>query len=271
MDEVVQVPVEIPQAPVDLQTKRPFIIKRFLDVGSWAALFILTPFFFIAFLSQNSFPGDFLYPVKRGIENSLLAAASVSPTTKAFFQTDIADRRFTEAETLLLSQANTEPLNDLVAQVESTQVAIENVSDPVKQEELTTKVIAQIDAYQAKLTNTAAQIQSSTAPFAQAPTQIQTNNTVQISPSPTQVVTIVQIITSTPIPTQLQLPPAIVTPPAATPLIEVQKKQVEEAVNVTKIRLEKIKKDLEEKSKQREDAVQRTLPDGKNKDNNFSR
>ena len=270
MDETPQVAqpsVENIETPVVPQGKK-INIKRMLDVGSWAALFVLTPAFFIAFLSQNSLPGDLLYPVKRGIENTLIAAASVNPATKAVLLADISDRRFTEADTLLLSQANTAPLNDLIAQVESAEVAIDNVSDPVKQEELTTKVIAQIEEYQAKLTNTAAKIESSPSPFAEAPTQTQA--TTQTSTPPTQVTT-APVVTSTPIPTQTQIasaPPVTTTvtsvpvqqapsvtasPPAATPLIGEQKKQVEQAVEITKIRLEKVKKDLEEKSKQREE------------------
>ncbi|MEX2007298.1 MAG: DUF5667 domain-containing protein [Candidatus Levyibacteriota bacterium] len=287
MDEipqVIQTPVE--NTPPD-KPARKLNLRSILDVGSWVALFTLTPLFFIAFLSQNSLPGDFLYPVKRTVENTLLAAASASPTTKAFFQTDLADRRFSEAENLLLSQANTAPLDDLVAQVESTEVSISNVSDPVKQEELTIKAIAQIETYQAKLTNTSAQIQSSSSPFAEAPTQTQTDNTVSITSVPTATQTqIVQVVTTTPTPTPTQAQTVFIPPqdsqttvvasapiptssPAqavptvthvsqvGTPQVEEQKRQVEQAVAITKLKLEKVKKDLEEKSKQREEKRDR--------------
>ncbi|MEX2012783.1 MAG: DUF5667 domain-containing protein [Candidatus Levyibacteriota bacterium] len=284
MDEipqVIQVPVE--NTPPDKPVKK-LNLRSILDVGSWVALFILTPAFFIAMFSQNALPGDFLYPVKRGIENTLIAAASVNPATKAVLLADISDRRFTEADTLLLSQANIEPLNDLIAQVESSEVAIDNVSDPKKQEELTAKVIAQIEDYQAKLTSTAAKIESSPSPFAQTPTQTQAQTAVQISPSPTQAITTAPVVTSTLTPTQTQITSApqqgtttaaptptqqvsLVTasPPAATPLIGEQKKQVEEAVEVTKLKLEKVKKDLEEKREERKSKENQGGNSGKGK------
>lgn len=270
MDELKSPPVS--NLGTEVLPAKKINIKKVLDVSSWVALFILTPAFFVAFLSQNSLPGDFLYPVKRGIEGTLLTIASANPTTKAFFHTDLTERRFTEAEKLLLSQANTAPLEDFVAQIQSTEVAIDNVSDPVKQEELTEKVIAQIDSYQTKLTNTAAKIQSNPAPFAQAP-----------SPSPAQS----QVVTATPTPagqspmagapTQSQtvlapsqvsqpVSPTQVVPSAAqtpqttgTPEVEEQKRHVEQAVEITKLRLEKVKEKLEEKSKQREEKKEKLL------------
>ena len=292
MDEVVQVPAETVAPPVNPPVKKSFSIKSFLDVGSWAALFILTPIFFIAFLSQNSLPGELLYPVKRGVEGVIIAAASVNPTTKAFLHSDLADRRFSEAEKLLLSQADTAPLNDLVLQVQSAETAIA-AAEPAKQAELATKVIAQIDSYEAKLTNTAAQIQSSPQPFAQAPTQTQTQTqtatSVPVSAPPTaapatQTVTAIPTpITPTNPPSQNPQPvstqggptsvqanpttaPSVTTvpfqiiptaPPASvgTPQVEEQKKQVGQAVAITKLKLEKVKKDLEEQSKLREDKA----------------
>ena len=290
MDEVVQVPAETLTPSVNPPVKEPFSIKRFLDVGSWAALFILTPIFFIAFLSQNSNPGDLLYPVKRGVEGVIIAAASVNPTTKAFLHSDLADRRFSEAEKLLLSQADTAPLNDLVLQVQSVETAIAS-AEPTKQAELTTKVIAQIDNYQAKLTNTAAQIASSPTPFAQAPTQIstqpqtqpQTTNPVAVSSPPTTAPT-TQIVTSTPTPSPtatinpsqnpqptlvqtnpttapsvtsipFQIIPTAAPASVGTPQVEEQKRQVGQAVAITKLKLEKVKKDLEEQSKIREEKA----------------
>ncbi len=278
MDEVpqvTQVPAQVPaQVPEVLEKKpvpRTFNFRKFLDTGSWIALFALTPLFFLAYLSQNSVPGDILYPVKRGIENTILAAASVNPASKAAFHTNLVDRRFTEAEKLLLSQADIAPLNDLVAQIESTQVAIDNVSDPVKQQELTAKVIAQIDTYQAKLTSTAAQVQNSPSPFSVAPTSVPIGNTVTTVPAS---------VPSTPTPTPTSTPtpagqsssgnlvaPATVVPTfipptqtiptpviaGATPEITAQKVQVEHAIEITKLKLEKVKKELEEKSRQREE------------------
>ncbi len=264
MDEVpqvTQVPAQVPaQVPEVLEKKpvpRTFNFRKFLDTGSWIALFALTPLFFLAYLSQNSVPGDILYPVKRGIENTILAAASVNPASKAAFHTNLVDRRFTEAEKLLLSQADIAPLNDLVAQIESTQVAIDNVSDPVKQQELTAKVIAQIDTYQAKLTSTAAQVQNSPSPFSVAPTSVPTGNTVTTvpasvpsTPTPTPTSTPSTSVPVSALPTQAI--PAPVTA-GATPQITAQKVQVEHAIEITKFKLEKVKKELEEKSRQREE------------------
>lgn len=256
MDEVVQ-PIISPQA--ETPPARKINIRKILDNSSWIALFTLTPLFFIAFLSQNSLPGDFLYPVKRGVENTILAAASVSPASKAAFHTDLADRRFTEAEKLLLSQADTAPLNDLVTQVESTQVAIDNVSDPVKKVELEEKVIAQIDTYQAKLTNTQIQIQPNYVPPSPTPSVEQAPEIPSSEPSSVPVVVIPTQQVATPTPTSAPIP-VVTSAPVVVPTQPDEQKVI--AIEDTKRKLEKVKKDLQEQSKHGKEV---------NRNNNSSR
>lgn len=298
MDEVLNPVVEsISQEPVEVKEK--FSIKKFIDRASWIALFVLTPLVFIVLLSQNAIPGDFLYPVKRGVETTVLAAASINPSTKAAFSTTINDTRFNEAQKLLLAQADTAPLTDLVSQVQSTQVSIANVSDPVQQQALTVKAIAQIDSYQAKLNNTVAQVQQSSqslaavpvntqvtsAPVSQAPISANTVNNavvspaqqVQSSPSPSQfqqtTVVVSPVVTSaiTPSPTSVSTQTvnsnvvATVTP--IPPQVAMQGVKIEEAVNAANIQLEQIKVNLKNQIKQDREKVNQNQ-DNSQKQNN---
>ncbi len=130
-------------------------------IFSSATLFIpvlFAPFTLLLILSQNTVPGDLLYPYKRGVEILILAAASVSPTTKAYFQTNLADRRYTEAEMLLLASGDVSALDTFVEEIRQTENTIANVSDTQKKEELEETLIAKIDDYQSRLTQIKTQV-----------------------------------------------------------------------------------------------------------------
>lgn len=245
--------VEEPPKPKEEETKKENLKDSFdlkaLDVrgiiskASWIILFAFAPLTILVILSQYSYPGDFFYPVKRGMEGVLLAAASVNPTTKAFFHVDLADRRFSEAEKLLLARADTSGLTDLVTEIQNTKAAIQTVSDPVQKKELAQELLTKINEYKSKLieirTQTINQIAqqaenqpqqngasnqnvSPTSPFNATPTQPQQNPTPtgsqgqyisptsgfqNVSPSPTGF-TPQPTQTSSPLPTPTPIPSA---------------------------------------------------------------
>lgn len=121
------------------------------NLASWLLLFLLAPATILVLISQNTVPGDFFYPVKRGLEGVVLAAASVHPSTKAAFRVDLQARRFTEAETLLLTKADTAGLSEFVSEVKQTQAAVAQVSDPVKKQELQQKLQEAYNEYEKRL------------------------------------------------------------------------------------------------------------------------
>lgn len=125
--------------------------KVYFDIASWVFLFFFLPYTAIIILSQSTVPGDTFYPMKRAVESMILAAASLNPGTKALFHVDLADRRFSEAERLLIAKADASSLKDFLDEVHNSQDAITTLDDPGKKEELKNELLGKIDEYQSRL------------------------------------------------------------------------------------------------------------------------
>lgn len=121
-------------------------------------LFLFAPFTILILLSQNSIPGDVFYPVKRGLENMILVAASVSPTTRVAFRTDLTGRRFSEAQQLLATRADTAAFSDFISEVNSTQQDLSKLSNSQDKIKNADKLIAAIDQYQIQLSQAQNQV-----------------------------------------------------------------------------------------------------------------
>ncbi len=259
-------------------------MKQYLDLTSWILLFFFAPFTVLILLSQNSIPGDFFYPVKRGLENIILAAASVSPTTKVAFRTGLTQTRFTEAQQLFVSKADTTAFTDFVTEVSSTQKELSTVSNSQDKIQGADKAIAKIEEYQTQLTQLQTQVQVAQAlpqdqfqnpvapvvlsqnPVAQ-PTNPPTSTNPLTSAQPSQTTQptstsrpnqpvqgsqplITPLPTAVPAnaPTPQRLAPAVTNVIANNPQ---KAEQVKEKLKDTKENLEKIK---EKVKKQKEDA-----------------
>lgn len=188
------------------------IVKKILNLGTWMILFALLPFTVLIFLSQNSIPGDLFYPVKRGLESMVLAAASVSPSTRAAFRTDLTTRRFDEAEKLLLGASGTTGLKDFVTEIQAAQNEVSAISDPVKKQQLQEKIQTSVAEYEKRLDVVKVKLvaQEEVSQLALAPTN--TPITVATSepgqqPIPTN--------TQAPLPTSTPKPPVPSNPPNA--------------------------------------------------------
>ena len=191
MDEVFiqPVPVQTDHEPPPQKTN----LRKFLDKAIWVIFFTLLPVTVLIFLSQDSGPGDLFYPVKRSLENVVLAAASVSPATKIAFRTDLTQTRFTESLKLLTSKSDTAGLSGFIAEVQTAQIEVSILSNKKDKDELTQKLITKIDEYQGKLTQVQSQIET-VASSAENPTN-----------------------TSTPIPTSVAIPSEVSSAPLALP------------------------------------------------------
>lgn len=225
-------------------------MRNFLNLASWTLLFLFAPFTILVILSQNTFPGDFFYPVKRGLEETILAAASFSPATRVAFRTDLTERRFEEAQKLLLAKSDTSALNSFISEVKSTQEEVDALSNVLQKSQATEKLIAKINDYEVKLT----QIQAQSQP---APPAV---SMPQSTPLPTQYIRSEPIQPQSagssaqplepeeqPAPLQKEEPSEVVFP--KTPLN--QEKIGTEIANA-KIELQRIKKSLEEKKEDQE-------------------
>ncbi len=255
-----------------------------LDYGSWFLLFFFAPFTVAIIISQNSIPGEFFYPVKLGLEKIVLNGASLHPTTRAMFHANISGRRFDEAERLLLTRSDTTGLETFISQIETTQLAVNSVSDPVEKQRLEGELLVKINEYQAKLVEvkvkaqeqgifvavnpqTLAQISASNAapPASTLAPTVTTAPIPTLAPSPTPTVFVVKptsvIATNTkltPAPTAPPVPSATPTIPLPThtpipvtpPPVQAPTNQVDTDIDHTQEKLERIKKEIEEKQKE---------------------
>lgn len=147
-------PAEPASQQIPFQSEEPSKkkgLKRFVNVTSWIIFFALLPVTILIFVSQNTIPGDLFYPVKRSLENAVLAAASVSPATRAAFRTDLTTRRFDEAEKLLLASARVNGLKDFVTEIQAAQNEVSAISNPVKKQKLQEKIKTSVIEYEERL------------------------------------------------------------------------------------------------------------------------
>lgn len=248
-------------------------LKKILSFFSWLTLFSLLPLTVLILISQNSIPGDLFYPVKRGLENVILAAASVNPATKVAFRTDLTERRFNEAAKMLLAKQDVSGLSDFIQEVETTQQAVDNLSNEADKEQLTEKLVSKIDEYQNKLTQVQVQVVSPQTQISlptitfmptptSIPTEIPTPTALPIQKVITTIVsapTLIPTNTPTPLPTQTSTPTQIQVSPASNAVSPIptaspipSSANVGIAISDTQKRLDEIKIRLLEKHKMRE-------------------
>lgn len=167
--------------------------------------------------SQNSVPGDSAYPIKRKMEEIIIALASLHPSTKTFFRVDLASRRFDESAKLVAlgkGKLADESLVEFSEQTKATVAEILNTQDLKTRKELAKKMLAQLQTQKARIAEVGSQ--SNLAQTNQAASQSPT-------PSPTPVLVqstitnnfgrvIVIVVTATPTPAPRLLPTATPTP-----------------------------------------------------------
>ncbi len=247
-------------------------MKKFLESLSWGLPVVLAPFTLLLLFSQSTVPGDLLYPYKRGKEGIILAGASLNPKTKAFFHADLADRRFDEAEKLLLANADTAALATFLTEVETTQGVVSDLSDEAKKDELSNALIAKIDDYQSKLTKVQEQVgqnpsQQTEPSIGQQQSQLGTAKTIP-QPTITATPTLEPVLptttaapgrpTSTPMPTSTPRPTNTPQPTATSIPVPANQLPTQTTVIIvidnTKDELEKIKERLKKEREERRTA-----------------
>lgn len=261
-------------------------MARILALLSITIALVLFPPAALALVSNNAVPGDATYIVKRKLEDGILLLASITPQTKAWFSVERSNRRFKEAAVLLTKndQAST-TLAELVDQTSAAAVAVTQVTDPVKKQELIEQLSQSIDQYNEGLSR-AVGLPPTDASLPRAPIESEPTPTpsptpeptpglafsrAASSPSPTPVSTIEPTPVAMPIarisspspypslpPKPLPSPPtpdesvsvAASTPPRPHPTSPVNNQQ---QIEETQKKLEEIKKRLEEeREKERE-------------------
>lgn len=91
----------------------------------------------LAYVSQDALPGDLRYPVKRLVENGVMAIASVNPNTKAMFSVSQSNTRLKEMIAVAQKGEDTQSLIDeIIKQNEETVAEISRVSNVNRRQEL---------------------------------------------------------------------------------------------------------------------------------------
>ncbi len=123
-------------------------MTKLLSILSLILAIVLFPPAALALISNNAIPGDSTYPIKRSLEDIIYAAASVNPTTKAWFAGARSDRRYQEV-TVLIAQGKEakSTLNELVEQTQIAATQINQVSDPAQKEKLVSQLTDSITKY----------------------------------------------------------------------------------------------------------------------------
>jgi hypothetical protein len=264
MDTIPDQPVQtIPNQQIPIQSGATFTpspiqelpqkqrsLRKLFNVSSWVVLFALLPLTILIFLSQDSIPGDLFYPVKRSLENVVLAAASVNPATRAAFRTDLTETRFQEAQNLVVSKSNASGLTTFIDEVQSTKQEVVSLKNDTEREKAEEKLAVKIQEYQNGLSTLEAKTEQTIIAY-----QFQTSPTPVLVPTSTPIPTVNPLPSSKPQSTPTLTPvPTLTLAPTIAPIVSSQpvnaqiaeQKRIAETIRDTKEKLDKIKKDLEE-------------------------
>ncbi|MCL5675812.1 MAG: hypothetical protein M1120_01655 [Patescibacteria group bacterium] len=186
--------------------------NRLASNVSWIILLVLAIPSFLVLASWNSLPGDFMYPVKRGMEDLLLAAVSSSQDLTAKLSVQYSERRFVEATSLIAEKHSVVGLSYFEQQVQATQEKIQNTTDPKTQQNLKNQLVSNLQTYNQQLEETKTQVTTTNA----------NNNVVTQTPPVNNPVTNIPV-TSTP----------VVVVVTATPTIHIEKETAKSITTAT--------------------------------------
>lgn len=245
-------------------------MKKFLDGIMYGLFLWLGPFIIVIFLSQSSVPGDFLYPIKRGTENVGLILVAIDPHVRASFHTTLAEKRFVEAEKLLV-KSDTRGLDNFMVEMKATEQVISSLQSSTQKQQLTNKLIASINEYEVRLNNAQTAPGASFLPPSPSPSSLPSPRSE--SP-PSSIRTSRQTFSQTssnstlPNPTTAKSSPVEIAPPtSSTPPSEPGASTApSQIINQTIDQLEQIKQDLE-KGKKKNEANEEDKKEKNIKDN----
>lgn len=128
---------------------------RRLAMAAAAAVFLIASGG-MAYAAENSLPGDFLYPVKTGVNERVARAFSATPAAKARLAAAIAERRLAEADALARAGRLDEKTAELLREdfEMNMRVALDGLkgeADAPRRERGTALIEARLEAHAAAL------------------------------------------------------------------------------------------------------------------------
>ena len=140
-----------------------FFPLRTMPIVAIIAALVLSAGGGAALAAEAALPGDFLYPLKVHVNEEVMAKFNLSAEAKAAFETDLAERRLTEAQRLTaMGRINTAIRDELFTSfrehlVESTTVA-ETVTDVNASAQLKANIHTMLTAHAAALQEVSASV-----------------------------------------------------------------------------------------------------------------
>lgn len=270
---------------------------RLLSILTLILAIILFPPAVLAVISNNAVPGDATYPIKRSLENVILAAASVSPSSKAWFSQTRSNRRYKEFTTLISQgKETTNTLSELVEQTDLAVTQITQVTNQAEKEKLIEQLSQSIEKYDDALkqySEDPVEVSEAEA-IAQVPTVIEEDTPSQALPQtisepepasiPTQTPGLAAkraaqtpqpqtpAPTSTPKPTSVSTPiviatqvPIVTPKPTREPIPSAKPAKDEQAERQRKKEIEEARKKFEENKKELEEQKKKLEEEKKQK------
>ncbi len=234
---------------------------KLLSTISLILALVLFPPAALALVSNNAVPGDVTYPIKRTLEDIIFAAASIHPTTKAWFAAARSDRRFKEFTTLVTQGKKTgDVLNELVEQTQIAANQIADVGDESQKKKLVEQLSESIKKYDQGLQQLSPPSQAEpTPPSLQETTPAQTPQATLVPDSvPTPAPTAPQ-------PTPLLAPqptPAATSFPTPTPVQQSNDEERQRQIEEARKKLEEIRRRLEASQRRQNEDEHRLQREG---------
>lgn len=139
-------------------------MRKFINSFTWAFLIVFSVPSVLIVASWNSLPGEVLYTVKLGLEQSLLFVVSPSVQAKESLQVRYTERRLTDAKRMLSEKHSVEGLPYLTYQINATHDTLVNAPKGETQKELARKYIVTLENASSELEQQKQVLTTSTAP-----------------------------------------------------------------------------------------------------------
>lgn len=120
-----------------------FLIKKTFDYLAWALFFGFLLLSGVVYVSDRTYPGNSLYPVKLKFEGFVLATSKIL-NKQVDFSIDLVSQRSNEVAKILTPSNSEETLSRLDVQVELTASSISQIPDPVEKKKAAKKYIAKL-------------------------------------------------------------------------------------------------------------------------------
>lgn len=120
------------------------LVKKIFDYFIWVIFFGLFLLGIIIYISNRTYPGDDLYPLKLKFENFVLATSKIL-NKQVDFSIDLVSKRSNEVAKILTPKNSSKTLSRLDTQVEETATSISQISNPVEKKRAAIKYIAKLN------------------------------------------------------------------------------------------------------------------------------